>query len=320
MLKWSLILISLLVLLPLSWFLYPGERFLLIPGTQVYRSAQLATDSLEEKIQRHGIRSLINLMGIKREDAWYPAQRQLLNEKGLVYRDYGLDEFVLPGRAEIVQILHDLDALPKPLMVHCYRGVDRTGLVSMLRLLQLGEVSLEQAGREVALPRGAFFPDSVGKQFYRQYRDWLADKGREHKKAVFLDFVRNHYLDDNLAVDVDLNRINQTSLDKLDGESLRVTASRPLSFHGWGHDPQVAGPLAGIAIVRGGQLLGNAQMGLETAALADWHRNPAMSHSGWRLDLLPGTLEPGCAPVHLRLSRRDGRQFESETMLELCVD
>lgn len=115
-----------------------------------YRSGQLTARQLNGVVMTDGIRSILNLRGASPGTEWYDDEVATADSRHVVHYDYGISatRFVTPAQsAEILQILHDA---PKPILIHCQAGADRTGLVSALYLLAHG-MPTEDAKRELSL-------------------------------------------------------------------------------------------------------------------------------------------------------------------------
>lgn len=88
---------------------------------EVYRSAQPNTADLKLLIEQLGVKSVLTLRN------WHDDQGV---GKGLpltLYRvDMEADEVEADKVAKALQIIHDA---PKPILIHCWHGSDRTGLV-----------------------------------------------------------------------------------------------------------------------------------------------------------------------------------------------
>jgi len=114
----------------------------LTPGVY-YRSAQMSGPALRDTIRREHIRTVLNLRG--------PNTRG----EGVNHLDIALSarqELSVAQMDELVRVVRDA---PKPLLVHCNGGSDRTGLVSALYELSRGE-SVETAQGQLALRYGHF--------------------------------------------------------------------------------------------------------------------------------------------------------------------
>lgn len=99
----------------------------------LYRSAQLYSFNLPLYLKKHDIRSVINLRGASNEK-WYQEELRICKENNVTHYDFGIpDRRILPQKR--MDALVDLmKKAPKPLLVHCKAGADRTSLASALYL------------------------------------------------------------------------------------------------------------------------------------------------------------------------------------------
>lgn len=72
-------------------------------------------------------------------------------ELGLTFRAVPLRAMGPPRRQSILEILAALRDMPKPLVIHCKSGSDRTGLVSAIYLHALRGVPLDEARRQLSI-------------------------------------------------------------------------------------------------------------------------------------------------------------------------
>ncbi|MEI4473751.1 dual specificity protein phosphatase family protein [Frigidibacter sp. MR17.24] len=117
----------------LGWLQLTGNIHAVVQG-EVYRSAQPDGETLERLVRLYGIRSVVNLRGAESHADWYRDEIATAARLGLEHVDYRMkaDRDVPPEEAQrIIALLRDL---PKPLLIHCKSGSDRTGLVSALYL------------------------------------------------------------------------------------------------------------------------------------------------------------------------------------------
>jgi len=121
-----------------------------------YRSAQLSKDELQSAIREHKIRSVLNLRGAHPGQAWYDEELAVSRALGVAHYDYSLSARRFVTRQQIGEVLDIVRDAPKPLLVHCKSGSDRTGLVSALYRFAGEGVSADQAGQELSLVYGHF--------------------------------------------------------------------------------------------------------------------------------------------------------------------
>jgi len=121
-----------------------------------YRSAQLGKDDLEKAVRDHGIRAILNLRGAHPGEAWYDDEVALSKALGVAHFDYGLSAYRFVTERQIVDVLRIVDDAPKPLLVHCKSGADRTGLVSALYRFAVEGKDADEADRQLTLIYGHF--------------------------------------------------------------------------------------------------------------------------------------------------------------------
>ncbi len=106
---------------------FPLDRFDRV-AEGIYRSSQPSANALVALKTRYGLQTIIKLN--HGSDAAPPGVR-VIHE--------GLDALIEPSRATIDRILDEIDHSPKPVLIHCTHGEDRTGLIVALYKLRHGE-------------------------------------------------------------------------------------------------------------------------------------------------------------------------------------
>jgi undecaprenyl-diphosphatase len=122
----------------------------------LYRSAQLNKGQFETVIRQHGIKSILNLRGGHLTDPWYSDEIEVSKELGITHFDYPISARRHVTPEQIADILSIVRSAPKPLLVHCRSGADRTGLVAALFLLDAEHADPAEADRQLSLIYGHF--------------------------------------------------------------------------------------------------------------------------------------------------------------------
>lgn len=130
-----------------------GNFHAVIPG-EYYRSAQVDGDDLREWSQRHGIRSVVNLRGAHPGAAWYDEETAAARDLGLAHYDFRMSAAGHVDAAKADQLLALLRDAPKPVLVHCQGGSDRTGLATSLYLTAIAGWGEEAAEWQLSLLYG----------------------------------------------------------------------------------------------------------------------------------------------------------------------
>ncbi len=124
------------------------------PGV-VYRSAQMSGAHLREAIAARHIRTVLNLRGANPGQRWYDDEVTVARDAGVRHVDIALSAREALSPRQLDDVRHALADSPKPLLIHCNGGSDRTGLVSALYLLSRGAAPAV-ADEQLALRYGHF--------------------------------------------------------------------------------------------------------------------------------------------------------------------
>ena len=111
------------------------DNFCVVEEGKFYRSAQLSASALDSYIKEHGIKTVINLRGEHPEEDWWRQEEETTRKNNVCYFNIALAASKLTSKKNIQAILNIFDTAPKPMLVHCRAGVDRTGEVSALWVL-----------------------------------------------------------------------------------------------------------------------------------------------------------------------------------------
>ena len=143
-----------------------------VPG-RVYRSAQLSPERLTQLIDEHGLRSVLNLRGASPGERWYEDERKTAHANNVEHIDFALSSKREVPSEQADELIRVMRAAPKPMLIHCWAGADRTGLASALYLYAVHEQSAEDAARALAMKYHHFSFTSAGAmdRSFQQYVD-----------------------------------------------------------------------------------------------------------------------------------------------------
>ncbi|HEX3952868.1 MAG TPA: dual specificity protein phosphatase family protein [Stellaceae bacterium] len=134
---------------------YDGNFHTVSEGV-LYRSAELSKAGFEAAARDHGIKSVLNLRGAHVGQGWYDDEIAAAREAGLAHFDYGISAKRFVTGQQIAEILDIVRRAPKPLLIHCMSGADRTGLVAALYRYTAGGQSAAAADQQLSLRYGHF--------------------------------------------------------------------------------------------------------------------------------------------------------------------
>lgn len=151
--------IAAVLAVPLAFLAYFG--MLLVSGNfheviagQIYRSSQLGDAQLAQYVKANGIKTIINLRGENGTSSWYRHETETAEKLGVEHIDFGMSarkELGLARMAQLVQIMRDA---PKPLLIHCKSGADRTGLAAAIYVSRVAGLDEETAERQLSIRYG----------------------------------------------------------------------------------------------------------------------------------------------------------------------
>lgn len=122
----------------------------------LYRSAQLSEAQFVSHIREKGIRSILNLRGNNAGSAWYDEEMGASTAAGIRHVDYPISarrDLTDRQVSEIVSLLRDL---PRPILVHCEAGADRSGLVSAIYEFEFRNKPPDEAAEQLSFRFGHF--------------------------------------------------------------------------------------------------------------------------------------------------------------------
>lgn len=157
-----------------GWLSLAGNTHTVVDG-ELYRSGQMSAAVLSDFIEGHDIRTVVNLEGAHPGRAWYDAERRAVEAGGARLLDFAWSAGREVSPAEVRDFLAAMQDAPKPLLIHCRAGADRTGLAVALYL-----AGLKGANEETAEAQLSFRYGHVGLPFTAA---WPMDRTFEREEA-----------------------------------------------------------------------------------------------------------------------------------------
>lgn len=156
LLKWSGISSSLIGLVLAAYLvaIQLSGNFATVLAGELYRSNQPTAAQITSYVANYGITTIVNLRGSKPNADWYQEETATARALGLTLIDFDMSanrELSVDEARQLATLLRDA---PKPLLIHCRSGSDRTGLASAIYLNQVANVDKETAERQLSLRFG----------------------------------------------------------------------------------------------------------------------------------------------------------------------
>jgi hypothetical protein len=197
-LRWGVLLVAAGGLAPVGVQAYRvmfGSNFHTVVPGRIYRCSQPSAASVERMIADRGIRTIVNLRGSCDPFDWYLEEARAAHRHNICQEDISFSAGRLPSVSEVRRLILVLERTEYPIVLHCRRGADRTGLAAAVALLLTTATSLDDACRQLGWPCGhiALGRPAELDRFLDFYCSWLKTAGKPHSQETFRDWALNHY-------------------------------------------------------------------------------------------------------------------------------
>jgi len=113
-------------------------NFRAVETGRVYRSGQLSEEEFARQVKKLGIRSVINLRGENPGESWYDAEAKVAKTLDVSLINFRMSARVVMSVEQMQELALVMNGAPKPMLIHCMAGSDRTGLASAIYCLEEG--------------------------------------------------------------------------------------------------------------------------------------------------------------------------------------
>ena len=150
---------------------FKAGNFHTVTAGEAYRSAQLDKEQLEYYSDKYKIMSILNLRGKEPDSVWYKDELEVSNTRNIAHYDVALSALSEPSDKDIAEILEIFKTAPRPILIHCLGGADRSGLVSAIWKRVIDKEPKSQAARQLSLLCGhlPFGKTRVMDKYFEQF-------------------------------------------------------------------------------------------------------------------------------------------------------
>jgi hypothetical protein len=160
-----------------------------VPGDAA-RAAQAWAGGVGPFLEKRGLKAVINLRGRNDDLSWWKNETAAAAKRGIAHIDAMLDSRKLPTRALLVQLIAAFDQAPRPFMLKCSGGQDRTSFAAALYLIhRSGWGAYDAAAAQYARFPYLHFP----KAQQRWLRPFLDFAREDSQGALLADWIANAY-------------------------------------------------------------------------------------------------------------------------------
>jgi len=165
------ILLPLLLLSASYLYVQESHNFHPITDGEAYRSAQLDREEFEYYIDRYNIKSIINLRGENPETRWYREELGVSTRRHIKHYDIALSSSREPTEEDIRKLVEIFRTAPRPVLIHCLAGADRSGLAAAIWKVIIDKEPKSEAERQLSLFYG-HLPVGKACAMDRFFRNW----------------------------------------------------------------------------------------------------------------------------------------------------
>jgi protein tyrosine/serine phosphatase len=150
--------VGVVALLAGAWagYLRVSGNFHAIDEGVIYRSGQLSGSQFSEEIRKYGIKTILNLRGNNIGRSWYDDEIKASNAARIRHIDYPISSGTDLTDNQVAELTDILRTAPRPILIHCEAGSDRTGLISALYKLLVARRPVEESSRQLSFRYGHF--------------------------------------------------------------------------------------------------------------------------------------------------------------------
>lgn len=288
---------------------------------RIYRSARLTEKPLQKIIKQKGIRTIINLIGSQEDAEWYIRESAIARANGIRLFDLRLIPDELPTYYKLASVLDILSKSERPVLIHCLKGSDRTGMVSALALALEKDPPFPDIKKQFSWRYGVLpFSGSIGPKLFSRYEDWLNRTGKAHSKNTLIHWIRNEYLDNraNLEFYIDVvNGVPARDAPSLTGDPKKVV------LEGWAFDARTKSPAEGLSIIIDNRISARAGFRNNRPDVAKFFGLGAEYDksflAGWQAEFQTVSIGKGCHKISVRVAGQGSEMFEVPTDYRFCL-
>lgn len=167
-----------------------------VPG-EAARGAQAWAGFWGPFLERHGIRAIVNLRGRNDDLGWWKSETRIAQTHGMAHLDAMLDSRHLPSQAMLARLLECFVTAPRPFMLKCSGGQDRTSFAAALYLLHRdGWGAMAAARAQYARLPYLHFP----KKHQRWLKPFVEFARQDAQGAPLADWITDGYTPQKLQV------------------------------------------------------------------------------------------------------------------------
>jgi hypothetical protein len=231
-----------------------------------------------------------------------------------------------PRIDQLIELRDLIESTPRPLLIHCKAGADRTGLASVMTKLLDGSSTLAQARAQVSWKYHAIRSNSMGIPFFNQYEGWLNSRQKPHSRDNFNFWLENEYVDLSGNIHFLIDPIGQQVWERpwgkfAEGREFEISRedNERLDLSGWAFDTQNTTMLKSVEPTLGKVRFTDTTYGIAQPWLKEFFSVEDYLVSGWTASHPMKQFANGCHELSLKFTRLDGSIWVSPPSARICI-
>ena len=131
-----------------------NDNFHAIVAGEAYRSAQPSADEIRAYRDEYHIATIINLRGQAPGQSWYDTEVRTAKGLGIRHVDFRMSARKKLTKAQSLALIALMRSVPKPVLIHCRAGSDRSGLAAALYLAAVAKAGEEKSEAQLSIRYG----------------------------------------------------------------------------------------------------------------------------------------------------------------------
>lgn len=128
-----------------------ARNFHTVEQNKLYRSAQLTKNEISKIIEQYNIKTVINLRGENIGESWYDNEKMVTEKYNVHHVDISMSADTIPHRNNLLKLLDAYQNAPRPILIHCKAGADRTGEAVAIYAMEFMNQTRAEATKHLSL-------------------------------------------------------------------------------------------------------------------------------------------------------------------------